>query len=218
MKALVFDTETTGITDAQIIEAAWIQPDGTGEYCERFLPSVDITLGAISTHHIILSDLQGCRPSTDFMLPGLEYLIGHNIDFDWKMAGEPNVKRICTLALSRWLFPNIDSHRQSAMMYHLFPHEEARHLCQNAHNALADVRVCALLFKALIAEMETRQIPCDTWELIYQLSETARIPTVMSFGKHKGMAIKDVPRDYVRWYLNQAETDPYLVQAFTATK
>ena len=44
----------------------------------------------------------------------------------------------------------------------------------------------------------------------------ARIPTVMTFGKHKGMVIKDVPRDYVRWLLGQPDVDPYLRQALTA--
>ena len=214
MKALIFDTETTSITEAEIIEAAWIQPDGTGEYCERFMPEGDISLGAMATHHIIPADLDGCRPSSVFALPSVDYLIGHNVDFDWKAAGEPAVKRICTLALSRWLFPEIDSHSQTAMMYHLFPKEEAREHCKNAHNALADVKVCRMILDALVDEMESRDIPAGNWEEIWQASETARIPTVMTFGKHKDTAVKDVPRDYMRWYLGQADTDEYLRQAF----
>lgn len=214
MKALIFDTETTDTTEPQVIEAAWIQPDGSGEYCERFRPSKEISLGAMATHHIVPSDLECCRPSSAFALPAVEYLIGHNVDFDWKAAGEPAVKRICTLAMSRWLFPNIDSHTQTAMMYHLFPKEEARELCKNAHNALADVKVCRMLFDALTDEMESRGIPAGNLGEIWQASETARIPTIMAFGKHKGAKIEDVPRDYMRWYLNQTETDEYLRQAF----
>ena len=44
-------------------------------------------------------------------------------------------------------------------------------------------------------------------------SEAARIPTIMSFGKHKGMPIKDVPADYKRWLLGQSDIDPYLAIA-----
>ena len=46
-----------------------------------------------------------------------------------------------------------------------------------------------------------------------RLSELARIPTVMTFGKHKGTPIKDVPADYKRWLLGQADIDPYLQKA-----
>ncbi len=45
------------------------------------------------------------------------------------------------------------------------------------------------------------------------ISEDARMPTVMSFGKHKGELIKDIPRDYKRWLLNQPDVDPYLAIA-----
>jgi exodeoxyribonuclease X len=215
-KVIVFDTETTNVTEPEIIEAAWLELCEEGEpetYYERFFPEKDISLGAMATHHIILSDLVGRRYSKEFALPEVDYIIGHNIDFDWKAAGSPEVKRICTLALSRWLFPEIDSHSQSAMMYYLFEKDDARELCKNAHSAVADVRNCRLLFFRLKAELETRGVPVGTWEEIWQASEKARIPLVMSFGKHKGVAIKDVPPDYKRWLLNQPDIDPYLIQA-----
>ena len=50
---------------------------------------------------------------------------------------------------------------------------------------------------------------------LYQASEHARKPTVMRFGKHKGVAIKDLPADYVDWLLKQADLDPYLHLALT---
>lgn len=214
MRAIIIDTETTDSTDPEAIEVAWIDPANPEKYyCERFLPSKPITLGAMATHHIVLSDLKNCRPSAEFMLPPVEFIIGHNVDFDWKVLGSPDVKRICTLALSRWLFPEIDSHTQSAMMYHLFPHEVAREQCLNAHSALADVRMCNMILNDLIRIMESRNVKVDTIEDIWAASEIARVPTVMAFGKHKGMAIKDVPSDYKMWLLRQTDIDPYLIQA-----
>jgi exodeoxyribonuclease X len=215
MKALIFDTETTNTDDtAEIIEAAWINKDTGEEYCARFQPTGTISFGAMAVHNIMPHDLTDCEPSSAFVLPICDFLIGHNVDFDWKMAGSPNVKRICTLALSRYLWPELDSHKQAAVMYFLFE-AEAQELVRGAHNALEDVRMCQMILTSCLGELEQRRIPCKTWGEIWQASEVARVPTVMSFGKHKGMAIKDVPRGYVQWYLRQSETDPYLVKAFT---
>jgi exodeoxyribonuclease X len=48
---------------------------------------------------------------------------------------------------------------------------------------------------------------------LYQMSEIARIPKIITFGKHKGTEIKDLPADYVQWLLRQDDLDPYLVKA-----
>jgi len=50
-------------------------------------------------------------------------------------------------------------------------------------------------------------------EQLWTLSEEARIPSVMPFGKHKGELITDVPMDYKRWLLNQDNIDSYLKSA-----
>jgi exodeoxyribonuclease X len=52
-----------------------------------------------------------------------------------------------------------------------------------------------------------------TWEDVWKVSEIARIPAVMSFGKHKGTPIKDIPADYKEWLLKQTDIDPYLFKA-----
>lgn len=233
MKPYIFDTETTGTDHKQdqIIEAAWLElpddpnaflnsePFNAENYCERFRPSVPISLGAQAVHHILTSDLKDCRPSSDFELPeNTGYLIGHNVDFDWRMAGEPSIKRICTLALSRFLFPDKDSHTQSAMIYMMARRnsreEEARQRLKNAHAAMDDVRNCASLFAFLLVFAEQQGHSISTWDDVHQLSELARIPTIMGFGKHTGLPINQVDSGYVRWYRGQAETDPYYLAAF----
>lgn len=229
----IFDTETTGIdpTNDQIIEAAWLElpetpalfveqdPKDLPHYCERFRATVPINLGAQAVHHIIASDLARCRESSKFDLPDdAGYLIGHNIDFDWRMSGEPGVKRICTLAISRFLFPTKDSHTQSAMLYLMARRgnweDAARQMLRNAHAALDDVRNCSRVLTFLLQEAVVQGYPVSTWEEVHQLSETARIPTVMGFGKHKGTPIAQVDPGYVRWYRKQTETDPHYLEAF----
>lgn len=220
-EAIIIDTETTGFVEPEAIEVAWAALDGpqslnvVQSFHSFYKPSKPIELGALSTHNILEEELQDAPPTTDFRFPGgVEFLIGHNIDFDWKVIGEPDARRICTLALSRWLFPELDAHRQSAMMYHL--HEDkkwVKNSVRNAHSALHDVDNCNFVLSGLINELERRGTVVESWDQLWDLSEKARIPTKIGFGKHKGMAIGDLPRDYVGWLLRQTDLDPYLFTA-----
>src|SRR5271155_4948848 len=116
MVAVIFDTESTGLNEARVIEAAWIRvPDPTTlkveeTFFQRYNPVKPIELGALATHHIYDEELVDCPPYSEFALPAdIEYMVGHNIDYDWKVVGQPSVKRICTLALCRRLLPGLDS-------------------------------------------------------------------------------------------------------------
>lgn len=217
MKALIFDTETTGIVDPAIVEAAGIHCKIVysslfeGDFfCSRFNPGKPISYGAMATHHIMDEDVADMPPASTFALPeGIEYLIGHNVDYDWEAIGKPDVKRICTLAISRMLWPDAD-HSQSALMYLLERHR-ARELVKNAHSALADVRICQLILDHIL-----RKIVANDLEELWELSEKARVPTVMRIGKYSGTAIKDLPADYVAWFLRQKDVDPYLRTALSS--
>ncbi|MBO3274160.1 3'-5' exonuclease [Pseudomonas schmalbachii] len=235
MTAIVFDTETTGIgPHDEIIEAGWIiLPDDPMElnseepavyrhHRELFRPSVPIALGAMATHHIVPEDLEFCRPSSEFSLPpDITYLVGHHVDFDWRMAGQPNVRRICTLALSRTLFPQLDSHTQSAMLYHLFSGNRRyiRTRLKSAHAALDDAENCLLLLTRLLEVLGTSLgVHPTTWDELWQISEQARVPSVMPYGVHRGTSIADLPDDYVSELTQQSDLDPYLLQALRARR
>lgn len=229
-KVLVFDTETTGKEkteekDCQIIEAAWLELndkfDVIDKYCELFKPSIPIELGAMATHHIIEEDLQGKRDSSDFNLPDdTEYIIGHNVDFDWTMAGEPNVKRIDTLALAKKLLPGLDSYKQIALIYYFEPdHKKAREMVQGAHDALIDVGNCLYLLKHIVKVIEekyNREI--KDIEHLWRISEWARIPDTIDFGKHNGKKISELPKDYVEWLQKNCQDKVYLMKAIELNK
>lgn len=235
MNPIIFDTETTGTDDQedQIIEAAFIiMPNTVAEllavkrdqhgfdtYCERFKPDVEIKLGAQAVHNIIASDLKDCTPSASFELhPEVSMLIGHNVDFDARFAKAMHLPRICTLAISRSLFPDMDSHTQSAMLYRLARMYNAeavmREHLRNAHAALDDVTNCMVLLQFLIKVAKNEGFSISTWNDLHAFSEACRIPKTIGFGKHKGTPIGQVPRDYVKWYRGTADTDPYLLKAF----
>ena len=212
--AIIFDTETTGKTDAVLIEAAWLELNSlnpfetSNPFNQRYNPKKPIELGALATHHILDEELKDCPDYTEFSLPNAtEYIIGHNVDYDWNIIGQPNIKRICTLALSRRLWPELDSHSQSAMLYFVDRHN-AREKLKNAHSALADVENCAFILEKIVTKLGVTTI-----EELWTISEQARIPSHMTFGKHKGVAIADIPRDYKTWLLNQDNVDAYLRKA-----
>ncbi|MEE4752859.1 3'-5' exonuclease [Pseudomonas alliivorans] len=222
MTAYIFDSETTGLNDPQLVEAAWLKLGSitglpvSSEFLGRFKPSKAIELGALATSHILDEELVECPPHTTFSMPeDTQYLIGHNVDYDWGVIGRPDIKRICTAALSRRLWPEADSHSQSAMIY-LHHRDQASSLLRNAHAALDDVKNCRLLLAKIVDSLaEKLGRPVMDWDELWQLSEDARIPTVISFGKHKGMEIAKLPSDYKRWLLGQAELDPFVRKALS---
>jgi exodeoxyribonuclease X len=213
-QAIIFDVEATDKNDAVIIEAASLDvtslnPFEVGNpWVQRYNPGKPISLGALATHHIMDEELVNCPASSSFRLPaGTKYLIGHNIDFDWVAIGSPEVKRICTLALARSLWPQLDSHTQSALLYY-FERDTAREQLRNAHGALADVWICAKIVGQIIDKLHPVSL-----DALWEMSEKARIPTIMPYGKHKGELISQMPSDYKQWLLRQDNVSGYLRKA-----
>ena len=176
-----------------------------------------ISFGAMAVHHIIESDLIGKPSYNTFRLPqDVSYLIGHNVDYDIKAIQKCDssiqVKGICTLALSRMVWPDAPAHNLSALYYMIAGGtDQTRKALRNAHNAAADIKFTETILRELIKATGIKDM-----QSLYLLSEQARIPTKMTFGKHSGMLIKDVPADYKAWLLKQSDLDPYLRKALEA--
>ena len=225
MASYILDTETTGVGDTpEIIEAALLKINNpadlltsnpiASEWEQLFKPVQRIALGALAVHHILDEELINCAPSASFTLPGdMQYMIGHNIDYDWGVSGKKDIKRICTLALSRWVLPHLDSHSQSALYYHFYRDTASQDL-RNAHSALIDVKNCLKVLQALMPLIQTKHGKAiNTWEDLWEISEIARLPVIMAFGKHRGVAIADLSSDYKSWVLRQDNFDPYVKEA-----
>lgn len=239
--ALILDTETTGIDEPDVVELAFLGPLQAFSPPEllierlRFKPRKPISLGALATHHILDEELEQEAPWPGTWSPpaGTDYLIAHNVDFDWKAIGAPPVKRICTLALARRLWPAVDSHSLSALTYHFaVDRRKAREELRHAHGAGFDVELCLRLLTAILAAMPKVQ----SWERLWDASERARVPTHLEFGKYgpksdwakiakqpQGMLIAELKRadpDYRRWLLSgkcdTVNDDPYLRKALEA--
>ena len=226
MNTLILDTETHDL-NGYPIEIAHV-PCGFNQFGsfqvvedllfdEFYSCPESISFAAMAVHHIIETDLINKPSYSTFRLPeGVTYLIGHNIDYDiqaiQKCDSSIQVKGICTLALSRMVWSNASAHNLSALYYMVSGGtDQTRKELRNAHNAAADI-----MFTARILDWIIKATGVKDMEALYLLSEEARIPTKLTFGKHNGMLIKDVPADYKAWLLKQSDIDPYLRKALEA--
>lgn len=220
MKAIILDTETTGLIEPEIVSAAWIATDAD-EWTliteSRFKPSKPIELGAVATHHIFPQDVELCPPSSSFRLPeGVEYIIGYAVDYDWMAIGSPDVKRIDVCSMARQVYPGLDCYSQTAVFYHLFGMTDSnRRAMREAHGAYADVRTCRSIYEHILLS-ECGVSNSSDLEEIWRFSEECRIPQVMPFGKYKDLPMSQVPPDYRRWYSGCANPPPdgYILKAF----
>ncbi len=221
MNAMILDTETEDL-NGYPIEIAYapcsfeqgVLVINQGEVFDEYFSCPEpIALGALATHHILETDIAE-KPSFDtFKMPqGVQYLIGHNIDYDitaiQKCQPDFTVKGICTLALCRMVWPELP-HTLSAMYYHVMDDLElARKHLRHAHNAKADIYFTGVILKTLVEQLGIKDM-----NSLFIMSETARIPKYITFGKHKGTAVKDLDPSYVTWLLRQDDLDPYLRKA-----
>lgn len=208
-QGLIFDTETHKL-HGDIIEAGAL--DFTFENGElkigyehdlgRFKPSEPISLGAMAVHHILDEDLKDCKPFTDFKIPvrlNTRYLIGHNIDYDVQAMNRTGFdfnaqliqpfEAICTLAMARRLWPQLESHSLTALAYHVSENKRQTRIClKEAHSAIND---CYTTFEILKAIVITAGL--NDMEDLAAFSYNSRTPTHIFYGEYKGYAISDLP-------------------------
>lgn len=70
-----------------------------------------------------------------------------------------------------------------------------------------------MVLQAIVEKLAIKDI-----NSLYQMSEIARIPKRITFGKHKGELIDELPDSYIDWLLKQPELDPYLIKALKGQK
>lgn len=232
MKAIVLDFEATdssedaqatelGIMDVTFKDGLFTKADGHGVRAFNCKPDRPISFGAMAVTNIFNEDVAECESHTELcaraMPKGEAYIIGHNVDFDIRVAANAGVdvsqyKAICTLAMVRNLYPDADSHTLGAMSC-MLDYQYARENMKDAHGAAADVVMTARLLY-----MICKQQTIMSMDELYSFSEFARIPTHFPFGKHKGVAIIDLAstqdgRGYLQWVVNSIKDNEYLTTA-----
>lgn len=224
MQAIILDTETHTLNGYPIeIAYAPIQILQGKLSLERekifdqlySIGNEKISYASMAVHHILESDIQDKPNFATFELPSeTTYIIGHNIDYDIRAIEQcgvdtSKIKAICTLALSRLVWPDAEAHNISALIYMISKgSEKARNMLKGAHRADADIILTANILMHILYHLKIQTI-----EELYEASEDARIPRTINFGKHRGTAIHELPADYIQWLLRQEDLDPYLRKA-----
>lgn len=217
MRIRVIDLETTGVEPTEhVVEIAaldMILADGTlqdvdGPWERLVRPPVPIPATASAVHHIIDEDVADCLPWIDavppFIGPDVDVYVAHNCRFErqWLtddlLGGKP---WICTYKCALRLWPDAPSHSNQALRYWLNLPDIDRAL--GAHRAAPDTIVTAKLFARMLwPPAGGKQVTIE------QMIKVSSIPAILprvTFGKHRGAAWADVPRDYMEWICRQAD-------------
>ncbi len=199
MQAIILDTETHTL-NGQPIEIAYapieiangkLSLDKSQVFDQLYTVDEPISFAAMAVHHILESDLVGKPHYTTFKLPTeTQYIIGHNIDYDIRAIEKcgvdtSHIKAICTLALARLVWPDAEAHNISALIYMISKgSEKAREMIKKAHRADMDIILTANILMHVV-----HQLKINSMEQLFAVSEDARIPRVINFGKHRGQRL-----------------------------
>ena len=172
-REVIFDTETTGLREAdRIIEISFIEViDGikTGRSYHTFLnPGVNVTEKAYEIHRITNERVKDCPKFKDKVEEIIEFigdshLVAHNAGFDRDMLNKdmidagwdpyPDSRFIDTLKMARFLYPQDKKHRQDDLCVK-FELDNKQRMQTNIHSAVEDT---ALLYH-IYAKMRTEFI------------------------------------------------------------
>lgn len=214
MRAIYFDTETTGvdIRNDRIIELAGYEPVSKQSFVRLIHPGRPIPKEATNIHGIT-DEMVANAPNFGGIWEEFvafcgddAVLIAHNGEtFDLPFLGE-EVKRH-NMTLPAW--PLIDSLKWARKYRSDLPKHSLQFLRQvygvaenQAHRALDDVMVLYEVFSTMIDDLPI--------EKVLELISPQLKGDVMPFGKHKGTAFKDLPKDYIAWLKKQDSLNPDL--------
>lgn len=208
-KFVVIDTETTGLdtTEDTVVEISLVEVSKNGViplYDTLIDPQRDIPATASAIHHITERDVKG-KPTLPEVWPTIvsliegAVLVAHNAQFDKAMLPETERPWICSLRLARHLWVDAPSYGNQVLRYWLGLEIDT----EVAHRAAADTLVTAHVFMQELKYYRS-QYPNSIQSLL-ELVYSPILVSHMPFGKHRGMHINEVPRDYLYWTLKNVQ-------------
>lgn len=219
MKIRVVDFETTGIPTPDdphaIVEIGWCDVTTDPLSVERSHHSTLVNPGrpippeAAAVHHIRGSYIRQAPDAAtalatfraDSIHDNVSLLAAHNSRFDQKFYPTP-LPWIDTYRCALRVWPDAPRHGNQVLRYWLefddLPSFDSTK-AEASHRAGPDAYVTAHLLRELLEI-------CSVEQLMSWSNEPALLPRC-SFGKHRGSAWSDVPRDYLRWILEKSDID-----------
>lgn len=144
-------------------------------------------------------------------------VFGHNVQFDCRMLTAEGLLpgeyvKACTLRMARNMWPDLheenENHKLGTLAI-MFGLETGP-----AHRAMGDCVTCLNLLRHIAA---TGQV--STFDELLALGLRTLSPeTKITFGKHRGTKLKDLPSSYQQWLMGQSDMDPDLIAALKAMR
>jgi|688.fasta_scaffold02054_16 DNA polymerase-3 subunit epsilon len=210
-RPIYYDTETTGVRAEhdRIVEIAAFDPVRNKTFEQLINPGCPIPKEA-SAIHKITDEMVANSPSfadvaAEFInfCDGDVVLIAHNNDnfdihflrheFSRSELSFPSWKFLDTLKWARRYRPDLPRHTLQ------FLRETYGVPANNAHRALDDVVVLHQVFSMMTDDLEI--------DAIYNLLNKPRVLQHMPFGKHQGVPLKSIPKEYVLWLAKSGAFD-----------
>ncbi len=205
---IYFDIETSGLRadSDRIVEIAAYNPKTKAEFTALVKPGIPIP-SEVSKIHGITDEMVANAPSFGgiaedfcrFCQPeesSRAILIGHNCDqFDclflraeFKRAGlpPPTWRYLDSLKWARKYRPDLPRHGLQFL-------RSAYGVAENtAHRALDDVLVLYQIFSQMLDDLEIEKA-------LHLLQEAPSQLLAMPFGKHQGVHLEKIPKNYLKW-------------------
>lgn len=203
LRAIFYDTETTGVRADKdhVIEIAAYDPLLDRTFEKLINPGRPIPPDATAIHHITDEMVANAPPFSQVALEFMEFcegevvLIAHNNDgFDYHFLRSEFGR--AQLEMPSWKF--LDSLKWARRYRNDLPRHTLQFLreiynipANNAHRALDDVIVLHKVFSFMTDDLSVDQI--------YGLLNKPRDLHHMPFGKHQGVPLINLPKDYLKW-------------------
>ena len=211
MKAIYYDTETTGVKPGKdrLVEIAAFDPLEDRKFCTFTNPGCPIPAEASAISHITDDMVKDAPPILDALASfaafcsGEVVLIAHNNDAFDKPFLEAEFAR-ANLPMPKWIF--LDSlkwarkYRSDLPRHSLQVLRESYGIAANqAHRALEDVLVLHQIFTRMTLDLDIKTV-------LFLMSQSPAIQR-MPFGKHAGKLLTEIPKDYAKWLAREGALD-----------
>ncbi len=228
-ETLVLDTETTSLIhkEAEIIQyasadvlhvlstiaAETYDVPNTFHQPEKSIPPEISAITSITNRMVKgHENFNDAKARIQAELAQYKYFVAHNSFYDSGVLGAHGLelpKAFCTMRLARKLFAdddNITAYNLSYLRYALdLPISDTL----PAHLADADVMVTGILFLTLVEKAMEKGVIDGNGDIGAELEawlEEPIIVTKMTFGKHKGKKLVEVPISYWQWALDNFDS------------
>ncbi len=222
MKAILIDTETTGLEDGRLIQVAYKRLDTFDVVNELFKPEKAIEIQAMAIHHITEEEIadkpafKGSKIQKELIeLSSTHIFIAHNAKFDVGILNSDGVDpkfSICTKKVAYEYYKDEPSYSLQCLRYSReLDDEDLRNLMP--HDALTDIILLEKLFFDLFLGVEAEIKNSDEKVILTKMINITTNPQTIrkfAFGKYRGKSISDVLEkdiNYLQWMVRQNDLD-----------